>query len=46
VDYFVRAYIDGVLGTHIAPAVVFPQAFPLKGQFQYNVNVQLPQAEQ
>ena len=39
VNYFVTHYIDRVLGQHIAPAVVFPQAFPLRGDIDYQVGV-------
>ena len=36
VNYFTERYIDGVLGRHIAPAQVFPQAFPYKADIQQN----------
>lgn len=39
VNYFVAAYIDGVLGRHIAPAQVFPQAFPYRGDINYDLNI-------
>jgi len=34
VNYFVEKYIDNVLGRHIAPAQVFPQAFPYRGDIK------------
>jgi len=34
VNYFTEHYIDNVLGRHIAPALVFPQAFPYKGEIE------------
>jgi protein involved in polysaccharide export with SLBB domain len=34
VNYFVEHYIDNVLGRHIAPAQVFPQAFPYRADIQ------------
>jgi len=39
VNYFVARYIDGTLGRHVAPVSVFPQPWPLKADFQYDVNV-------
>ena len=39
VNYFVAAYIDGVLGRHIAPASVFPQTFPYRGDINYDLNI-------
>ena len=40
VNYFVYNYIDQVLGQHIMPATVFPQAFPYTGQWDYDVNIE------
>ena len=34
VNYFVDRYINNVLPRHIAPAQIFPQAFPYKGDIQ------------
>ncbi|MEW6443431.1 MAG: polysaccharide biosynthesis/export family protein [bacterium] len=46
VNYFVDRYIDRVLGRHIAPALVFPQAYPYRGTVDYDVDVQLvPEAQ-
>lgn len=39
VNYFVSAYIDGVLGRHIAPAQIFPQPFPFRGDVNYDLSI-------
>ena len=47
VNNFVAQYIDGVLGRHIAPAIIFPQAFPFKtentGTVSTTIGVPIPQ---
>ncbi len=41
VGYFTKNYIDNVLGQHIMPANVFPQAFPFTGDLDYRIGIDL-----